>query len=226
MKNSILFGLAVALIVLSVLQYRSCSREKSLTSVINMKNDSIRIWQDDASRWHGEALTAQVTKADLQQFFAMEVEQIRKDFDVKLKNVTAYMQATTDTRDTVLMKTDSTTKIIIQSPSGDTAKFQYTDQWSRFDAVLTPKQMQLSYLVRDSVSFVTAYKRAGLFAPQQLTLQGISYNPNTRISGIRNITITTPVKRFSAGPYVGYGWTGSSWAPSIGVSIQYSLLKF
>jgi hypothetical protein len=222
---AVLFG--VVAIFCIVLQVESCHQDKYYSSIISSKDDTVRTWQDEAGRWRAEATTATVSKKDLQEFFSMESEQIRKDFDTKLKNVTGYLRSSMQTTGTVAMKADSGTKVIIQNLNGsDTAVFHYTDIWSHFDAILHNSQLQLSYRVHDSIAFVSSIKRNGLFGPTHTVLNGISYNPNTKISGITGIDIKVPDRKFGIGPYIGYGWNGSSWSPSVGISVHYSLVKF
>lgn len=221
----ILFTVAIIFFVL--LQVKSCKQEQYYTDIISAKNDTVRTWQDEAGRWRAEATTAQVTNRDLQEFFRLEAQQIRNDFDLKIKNVTGYLRATVHTRDTVVLKTDSTTRIIVQNANGsDTAHFHYTDTWSRFDAMLHNSMLTLNYQTRDSVAFATSFKKNGMFGSKRTVLDGISYNPKSKISGITGIEIKAPNYRWSIGPYVGYGWNGDRWAPSVGLSVNYSLIRF
>lgn len=218
---------ALAAIIILFQMAKSSREQKYYSGIISAKNDTVRTWQDEAGRWRAEATIAQVSKKDLQDFFSLESKQIREDFDIKLKNVTGYLRASMYTGDTVLLKTDSTTRIIVQNKNGsDTAIFHYTDIWSRFDATLHNSQLNLSYQVRDSVTFVSSTKRSGLFGPIHTVLNGIGYNPNTHINGITGIDIKAPDRRFGIGPYIGYGWNGNKWSPSAGISVHYSLFKF
>jgi hypothetical protein len=219
--------LGVVVIICIILQVKSCKQSRYYSGIISAKDDSLRTWQDEAGRWRAEATTAQVSKADLQKFFSLESKQIREDFDIKLKNVTGYLRASMQTSGNISMQVDSGAKIIVQNLDGsDTAAFHYADTWSRFDATLQNSKLNLSYLIRDSVTFVTSTKRSGLFGSTYTVLNGVSYNPNSKISGITGIDIRIPNKRFGIGPYVGYGFNGSSWKLNAGISLQYSIIKF
>lgn len=223
----------VLLLAVSVLAYiglniKSCRERQRLTGLVEASRDSARIWQDEAGRWHATATAQQVTKADLQQLLQQESQQIRQDFDVKLKNVTGLLRAQTATSSTIIMPRDSTSTIIIRNADGsDTASFAYTDQWAEITARLDSRHLTMSYLVRDSLAFVTSWKRTGLFRPKRLEVHGISYNPNTRITGLDNITVTAPVSRWSAGVFAGYGISpGTPPGVVAGVGIQYRLVSW
>lgn len=43
---------------------------------------------------------------------------------------------------------------------------------------------------------------------------------------VSGFDISDPVRHWSIGPYIGYGWSGDRWAPQMGISLQYSLIRF
>ncbi|MVT11389.1 DUF6549 family protein [Chitinophaga tropicalis] len=218
---------AVVAIFFVFLQVKSYRQETYYKGIIAAKDDTVRTWQDEAGRWRAEATSTQVANKDLQEFFHMEAEQIRKDFNLKLKNVTGYLRANLQTSGTVTIKPDSGTTVIVRNPSGsDTAHFRYRDHWSKFDATLLNNKLTLDYQTRDSVAFAMSRKRRSLFGPKRAVLEGISYNPNSTIAGITGIEIKAPNYRWSIGPCAAYGWMGNRWSLFTGVSVQYSLIKF
>lgn len=55
----------------------------------------------------------------------------------------------------------------------------------------------------------------------------VGLNPNVRITGMQGVKVGSSAPgRFAIGPYIGFGYDGSGWKPSIGVSLQYSLIRF
>jgi hypothetical protein len=221
--------LGVVAIICIMVQVKSCKQGNYYSGIISAKEDSLKIWQDEAGRWRVAATTAQVSKEDLQKFFSLESKQIREDFDLKLKNVTGFIRANIRTTGTVTIKTDTGTNIIVQNADGsDTARFHYSDAWVKFDATLFNNHLTIPYQTRDSVVFVSSRKNIGFLGlgSSKVILDGISYNPNSKISGITGIEVKLPDRRFGVGPYIGYGWNGRRWLPSAGISIHYSLIKF
>jgi len=231
MKNNdstinLLILLAMAVIAFVMLWKKSNSNSQRMATVISMKDDTLQIWKDNAGRWRTEAVTARVTNSEMKKFFAAESEQVRRDFDIKLKNVTTYLKATTHTSQTITMPVDSTITVMVKAPDGsDSARYNYNDQWATIAATLRSHQLSIRYRVRDSLSFVSHWKSQGLFRPPLLKLDGISYNPNTQITGLRNIQITVPARRISAGIFAGYGFVlGEKFGIVAGIGVQYRLI--
>ena len=111
--------------------------------------------------------------------------------------------------DTVYLK-DSTTEY----------NFKYNDHWLSLNGTIG-KTPVINYLFKDSIILTTYRKNKKLY------IDAYSLNPNVQLTGITNLQLANDKQtRFAIGPYVGYGWNGRKWSPSVGVSIQYSFIKF
>lgn len=111
--------------------------------------------------------------------------------------------------DTVYLK-DSTTAY----------NFRYNDSWLSLNGTIG-KTPVINYLFRDSLVLTTYRKKKKLY------INAYSLNPNVQLTGITNLQIANDKQtRFAIGPYIGYGWNGRKWSPSMGISVQYSLIKF
>lgn len=111
--------------------------------------------------------------------------------------------------DTVYLK-DSTTAY----------NFKYNDNWLSLNGTIG-KESIINYQFKDSIVLTTRRKKNKLY------IDGYSLNPNVQLTGITHLQLTNDKQtRFAIGPYVGYGWNGRKWSPSIGISVQYSLVKF
>src|SRR5699024_7357646 len=51
-------------------------------------------------------------------------------------------------------------------------------------------------------------------------------NPIFKPLNVTGFEITPKPKRFGIGPYIGYGFNGRKWTPSIGISVHYDLIRF
>jgi hypothetical protein len=228
MKNSlflILLGVVVLLVIL--FQIKSCHDKNYYSNILLLKNDTIKQWKDEAGRWHAEAVASELSKDEMKTFFSKEVSELQKDFNIKLKDVTAYLKASIQSDKDITMAVDSGSMISVTNLNGsDTAVFHFNDAWSTINASLYNNKLHLIQQSYDSISFVTSIKRSWLFGPRTTVLNGISYNPSSKISGITGIEIKVPSRRFGIGPYVGYGFNGKSWGMNAGVSIHYSVVKF
>jgi hypothetical protein len=227
--NVLTIILGVVAIICIIVQVKSYKQSSYYSGIISAKEDSLKIWQDEAGRWRAEATTAQVSKKDLMVFFCAEKKQIQEDFNIKLKNVTGYLRANMETIGEVSVKADSGTQIVVCNSNGsDTAQFHYSDTWTNFDAKLFKNQLIIPYKTRDSIAFISSIKHLGFLGlgGTKAMLDGISYNPNSKISGITNIEVKVPAERVGIGPYLGYGFNGSKWSLSAGIAIHYSLVKF
>jgi hypothetical protein len=98
-----------------------------------------------------------------------------------------------------------------------TYKFSYQDDWMKLNGEIG-KTATIGYLFKDSI-VLTTYKKHF-----QTYVSGYSFNPNVQLSGITTIKVRQP--RFSIGPSLNYSWNGTKFSPSIGISLQYSLIKF
>jgi hypothetical protein len=230
MKNTFLLILVVAIGILVFLQIKSCEERKYFSGLIQQYKDTTKVWQDEAGRWRAEAQVAQVRQEDMKSFFAEEVRQMQKDFNVKLKDVRSMIVASTYTRDTVELVRDSSSGEITFNTDGgvprDSAVFRYNDLWASFYAVVGKDKMLLDYNTRDSVAFLSNWKRNGLFKARSLMLDGISYNPKSKIYGIKNVEVKAKESRLGLGLDGSWGYGPGGWGFYVGVGLHYSLVKF
>ena len=84
----------------------------------------------------------------------------------------------------------------------------------------------LMYEARDSISFVS-YEKGGLLSKKKIYLQGVSHNPNTRITGIEHLEIIPKDRRLGLGVVAGLGLTSRGGVtPFVGIGVSYNIVKW
>lgn len=80
----------------------------------------------------------------------------------------------------------------------------------------------------NGIMSLTKYQKgSGFLGLKKKTYLDVSFNnPVFKPLNVSGFDITAKPKHWSVGPFIGYGWLGSKWGPTIGISIQYSLFKF
>lgn len=200
------------------LYQNSRNHSASLEQVYAEQSDEIKTWKDEAGKYRSQKMAAEVDLKTAKKHYQAEIDGVYHDMHVKYRNLKALVQVNTKTADTITLEKPVYIK-------GDTIRdsiFIYRDVWADFIATMDSASIDLRYTVRDSLAFVSHYKRTGLFK-KQLFIDGVSHNPNTKIVGIKNISIGKPSNRFglTVGPSVGYGVVGNGLGPFFGVSATY-----
>lgn len=223
--ESLLIGLLLVTIV--ILKAKSCNELNQFNNILANKQDSINTWKDESGRWHAATIAAQLSKDELKKYYEKEVEEIRRDYNVKVKNVAAYLKADLQSSQVIRLRTDSGNVIKVSNINGiDTAIFHYDDPWLTLSAQLHDNDLIISRQNRDSVSFLISQTRSGILGPTTYRLNGISYNPNSVITGLSGVMLNVPNRRLGIGPYVGYGFVGYKFCFNAGISFHYSLIRF
>lgn len=189
--------------------------------VESIKNDSVIYFRD---LFYTEHATRQVVEADLlsiKAHYSATMDSIKKRTGIKDKDIEAITAVSTATSGKITPVVDTLRSL--DSTTG--YRLSYHDDWIKLQGEIG-KTPTISYLLKDSLIFTTYQKRIGLFR-KATYLDGYSLNPAVHISGVTAIQISSEKsKRAGIGPYLGYGWNGSQWVPSAGISIHYSLIKF
>ncbi|GAA3917250.1 hypothetical protein GO495_20035 [Chitinophaga oryziterrae] len=97
-------------------------------------------------------------------------------------------------------------------------KLRFHDRWLDLTGEIG-KEPVINYRFTDSI-IITAYQRH-----KKTYVDAYSLNPNVHLTGITALRMINR-QHFSIGPYAGYGWNGKTFTPSVGISLQYSFIKF
>lgn len=218
-KTTIIFTILTisALFLLS----REHGQRIALQKLLDVKSSEVETWKDKHGLSHARAMSAESDLKTLSEYYQGEiwqlydkVEGLKKD----LKNLKSATGVSTVTEGEVV------TVIVRGEPEATVHSFEYSDSWASIRGEVSADSLKMRYMVTDSIVFATYYKSKGFLKGKQLYIEGVSLNPNTRITGISNIQVgKDKPKRFSLGVGVNYG-LGVGF--SAGASIHYSLLRF
>lgn len=193
--------------------------------ILEIRQDSVHHWMDEQMRSHG---TAQLVEADVAVLRGIypkldSVLHVLRIQSKQLQSLTAFSSRTSGTVRPQI-------EVVPGGGSGgkDAQRFSYSDRWLDLKGVLSDTPF-VRYSTYDSFIVTSYWKKKGFLGlgRKDVFIDAYSLNPAARIDGLTGLKVSTErPKRFGIGPYLGYGWDGQRWAPSAGISIHYSLIKF
>lgn len=209
------------------LQEVKASDERKDT-VIAEKNAEIKYRENEKGQIVAEKNAAIVSKKELEDAYPKIAEEIKNDFDLKLKNIRAFIKNEFEVRG---QGTGTiTNNHYFDSTSRKTVRFRdfkMNDGFLKFETKLFDSltTSQYSYVYTDTISTTVHTKKNWIFGKSQLYASSILSNPNAKVVGTTNILINSyKDKRFSVGPSIIYNPIDNK--INIGIGISYSLLKF
>lgn len=195
-------------------------------TIISEQNDSITHYVNKEGHIVGEKPLAVATPEDIKQAYPELVEEIRKEFDIKIKEVKAIMKAG-------FLAQGSGNAIINNHYHTDSLGNRYpvwelkaTDGYLDFRAsVLDSLHAPYHYTYGDTALTVFAGKKKGWFGKEKLFASTTFKNPNARIIGATNILVDGyKDKRWAV--YIGAGYDPLLHKPTIGIFFGRALIKF
>lgn len=199
---------------------------ESKTSIIEEKTAEIAYRTSETGRIIAEKVAAEATAKHFAEAYPQLAEELKKEFEIKLKDVKAYVRneimAQGKGEGTTVNNyyTDSTgVKRLKQEISID-------DNYLRLEAIiLDTNRYTYNYIYTDTITTVISAKRKWFLGNEKLFATSSLRNPNAKVTGTTNILIKDHRdKRFvlSAGAYYdpfrqNYG---------LGVHFGYALIKF
>ncbi|RAJ75528.1 hypothetical protein CLV59_109142 [Chitinophaga dinghuensis] len=205
----------VSSILIVLLLFRSCKQQARIALLEMNLTDTpiVKHYQDKSGLQHTVAPVMPVVKG------YAAVKQVISKTAVSEKQVQYITAASVITRDTVYISKAVKTN--------DTLQFDYDDKWISIHGKWNDSLI-LSYAMRDSIWFVNYWKKKGLFRREEF-MDGFSANPHTSISGLTAISTGSHQRkpmRISIGPSLGYHYAGGKFSWSVGVGIQYNIIRF
>jgi hypothetical protein len=224
----IIIGVLLVILVALLFGVRSLTaRLKSSQQVNHELIDTVLTWKNKAGQNVSDKRAAEISLKDAKAFYAGELQQIRETFEIRDKNLRSFISAKFNAtgKGSVTMSFDTT----IQHSSNvrvHTPMFRVSDGFLDFKGAMPDSAtLNYEYSYRDSVIFATSWKKNGLFRKKTLLVSGAFGNKNATITGLRNVVVSDfKDKRFGIGPMVGYDVFSNR--PVVGVSVQYSLIRF
>lgn len=198
-RNLALFLLAVVMVLSGLLwvnaneRYDIEKKAKVYELDVEYLQKETQVWKSKDSTWRAEKEQHETTIDALKFSQAIKVDSLIEMIDgLKKANQIKSLQITTLSTSgsfdvqVIPDQINADIELTYNAPFS----FQYEDGWSKFKGFYKDKRISMDYQVRDSVTFVT-YKEKGLFN-RSIVTQGISHNPNTRITGLNDIVVTPP----------------------------------
>lgn len=217
--------IAFLLIVVTALSLQTCFRKETenalLKDIVEIKQDSTEYWKDLWGQEHAQKKLSEGNYSSLRAAYRNLLDSVKTRVGANSGDLEGVTTAGTVTTGKIRPVVDT----VYLPDSTRILKFSYNDRWLDL-AGIVGKDPIIDYRFTDTIVFTTYRKKTG-FLKKHTYIDGYSLNPNVRITGITGIRVNDQrPHRFSIGPYLGYGWNGDRWAPSAGVSVQLSLIKF
>lgn len=223
---NIVIGLAIAALVLGFLQWRGCvNLKKGKDAVLNVKtqvNDSTTHYKDFANREHAQRMQVQAELAVADAFYGEIIDSLVKANKIKPKQLETFATVGTVSAGTVEAKVDT-----IHVDSGKAVRLRYADEWVKITGIASKGKATIDYWIKDSLAVTSYWKRKGFWGRKVTYIDAYSLNPKVSISGMQGVKITEERRKpFGISAYVGYGYNGTQFQPSIGLALTYDLIKF
>lgn len=224
----IFFGVVIIVVLLYFLDvYINTlqSKNKSQSSVIAEKNDSIHYHKTKNGQLVADKVAAEMKAKDLEKNYPALAKQVEQ-MGIELKSVKAVMQlgftahGSGNSYITHNHYVDSTGKQM------DSIGFKVSDGFlalraTIYDSIRAPYKYKYS----DVITMTMHTEKKWLFGKETLYGSGVLGNPNAKITNSTNVLMKDyKDKRFSIGPYVGYDPIQNR--PSVGIGVQWALIKF
>lgn len=201
---------------------------KQQKSIIAQKNAEIEYRLNKNKELIADKLSVELTNKQLIESYPKLAEQIQRDFDIKIKNLKAYMQAEFSASG----EGSSTINNHYYTDSSGVKrrywKLKASDGYLDFLAtVYDSTNAPYEYKYSDKVEFAIHAKKKWILGNEKLYGSAKLSNPNAVVTGSESMLINDfRDKRWSVGPFVGAGVVGGDVKIVFGVGVQYGLFKF
>lgn len=195
-------------------------------SIITEKNDEIEYRKTKEQRLIADKKAAEITTAELAKSYPKLAEEIKKDFDIKLKDIRAYIRSEFEAR-------GSGNSVVTNNHYYDSLgnKIDYLDvkvsdgyldfQARVYDSLNAPYE----YLYQDTISTVVSTRKKWFLGSEHLYASSMFKNKNAKVTGMTNVLIKNHRdKRWVISAGVAYNPFDNSFYPA--VHAGYALIKF
>lgn len=175
-------------------------------AIIQEKSDKVTYYKNREGVLIAEKASAAISHANAQLFYAAELARVKKDFDLKTKEVNqlkSFLEASFVVRDT------GTTVIrtIANSDSTKTRELDLRDGYMTVHADVTRDVVPWTYFYSDTLTAIGRIKKAGFLGlgRQDHYIDAKLQNPKATITSLKSFRIEEfRAKRFGLGVGVGY----------------------
>lgn len=225
MFTRILFALFIVIVGYVVaVQFKSCGKQTAVGEIADLQEIQaapVHHYTDAAGAVHAQKQVASGNMDLLLSIYKKRIDSQTNLLKIKDKQLLSITQASTVT-------TGSIDHGITVDYAGDPCpdKIDWSDQWATIEAKYKDTAWWVGYSLRDTITAVTFWKKAGLFK-KALYVDVKSQNPNVHFEGIQAIRVAMPrAKKFGLGVNISYTFLNGQWRPVVGAGIQYNLIRF
>lgn len=206
----------VALAVIIFFSVKGClDAKKSISSMAHnyaIMQDSAKHWKDKFGQEHATKEVVSGQTKEIRTYYGAQIDSMAELLKIKPKQVKSIVYVPIKASFDLDSLRDALARI-------DTLRT--TDTLHTVDTI--HGKMDVNALM----SLTRYSKGTGFLGLKKRNFMDVHFdNPVFKPLDVSGFDITDKVKHWSIGPYAGYGWNGDRWAPQVGMSIQYSILKF
>jgi len=246
MENKIKIIISILLSILLIMFFIEKTKSKKLENKnnilsleLNKLDNNLKTFIDENGYYRARAESAESDLNTIKIVYEEDLKNLRKEFteiNRNYKNLNGLYKTSLYTIGELQIKLDSIYSNIdtVYNNNGtiknivSRRNFKYKDQWININGTLIfnnnnmyNDNIILMYGVKDSLTFVSYYKREKFLSKKKLYIEGKSYNPNTIITNLSQISINNYKEpKWSLGLHGGYGFTqhGLGWYMGVGVN--------
>jgi len=207
---------------------------------IQNMGSQIKTYVDENGNLHGQVEVLKIDKKVYSQMNGAQLDSLAQNLGTKVNKINSLLNlsmvnqgqlaAIIDTQYKIIMtKEIVNSREVIRADSIRYYTFKYKDKFMKFDGIIDSGKLSANYSLKDSLTFITFHKNTGFLGlGKKKTLIDVqTQNPNVTFTQMQKIELTSEkIKKFSFGPCINYGFNGEKFQPSVGVSLQYSLIRF
>lgn len=214
-----LFALGICLMVRGYIGSRRIINQ--ITNNNKHQSDTVTeadTWHDRWKTEHAEKVAIQGTLKSLEITDAAQLDVATQRVQIQRRQIEGLQKVVVD------LKGKFTSEIIRDSTG---THIKYKDSTISAIATVVGDSVDVEYSVTAPIFLTQYWKRKWLLSKKTHYVDGYSTNPNVHITNLQSIRINSVEPgRFGVGPYLGIGYDGVSFKPSLGICISYSLFRF
>jgi hypothetical protein len=226
----IAFGIAVFKVVKAYYDNYSISMQTKSLQQQKIDLTRAKVWQDKYNQTHIELERTKVDKAILE----VQVDSLARILKIKPKQVESLTQIKSDINldkpltitnvvDTIQPKEKGQSPIINKY-----TKFQYKDKWIDIVGDVNHKN-KIKIQGQDTLTKTDYWKKKWFLGSRHYYSDISNKNPHINITGVKQVESDIKDTHWSVGPYIGVGYQAGDFSRaqlSVGISLQYSIIKF
>lgn len=190
-KNATIILLLVALILSQV---QGCKQRASLTHAavtLASAEGSLREYRDKEGRLRYELQEAELTMAMLRAAKDSEIVAMREDYGKRLRDLRSRTVIHVEASGHIEAPLTDPEPGEANLPADTVARsFEHTSEYMDIRGTVYPDKVSMQYTSRVGLTVDRRWQRAGLFRPKEAVIDIRLHDPNARMVGVTNYTIT------------------------------------